>query len=273
MKKLFVIFFTLVLIFSFSFGNNFDSEKFVLVKGGTFQMGSSSGDNDERPVHEVTLNYDFLIGKYEVTFADYDKYCEDLLKGKPLDEEWGRKNRPVMNISWIDMIMYCNWLSSQENLPPAYDENGNLLDKNGNLTKDITKVEGYRLPTEAEWEFAARGGTSSEHFKYSGSNNINTVAWYEDNSDDYAHEVGTKSPNELGIYDMTGNLWELCNDWYGSYSEENNMNPIGPDSGTRKVSRGGSWFNSAENNCVANRGRKKPDEISYKHGFRICKTK
>ena len=273
MKNSCIIFLVILVLTGIAFGTTgFDSEKFVSVSGGTFLMGSSSGDNDERPVHEVTLNYDFIIGKYEVTFVEYDAYCDELLNEKPFDEEWGRKNRPVINVSWNDAIKYCNWLSEKENLPVAYDENGKLLDSNGNPTTDITTVSGYRLPTEAEWEYAALGGNKTNHYKYSGSNNINTVAWYEDNSEDHAHEVGEKAPNELGIYDMTGNVWELCNDWYGKYDESNNLNPIGPSEGSRKVCRGGSWYNSAENNCLANRGRRRPNEFSYKHGFRICRT-
>jgi len=133
----------------------------VLVKGSTFQMGDEHGDLEDecRPVHTVKLTYDYYIGKTEVTFNEYDAYCEYTGKSKPSDSGWGRGNRHVIFVSWKDAIGYCNWLSEQEGLAKAYDSNGNLIDKYGKPTTDITKVEGYRLPTEAEWEYAARGGT------------------------------------------------------------------------------------------------------------------
>jgi len=192
----------------------------VLVKGGTFQMGNTRGDregDDDETVHTVKLTYDYYLGKYEVTFNEYDAYCEYTGKSKPSDySSWagydmGRGNKPVINVSWWDAIAYCNWLSESEGLSKAYDSNGYLLDKNGNKTTDITQVEGYRLPTEAEWEYAARGGhKSTGEYKYAGSNSFDTVAWHTHNSSRKTHEVGQKAPNELGLYDMSGNVWECC---------------------------------------------------------------
>jgi formylglycine-generating enzyme required for sulfatase activity len=124
--------------------------------------------------------------------------------------------------------------------------------------------ENFRLPTEAEWEYAARGGNKSRGYKYAGSNNIYNVAWYDDNSGSQTHNVATKSPNELGLYDMSGNVWEWCQDWYGSYSSGSQMNPTGPTSGYYRVNRGGSWFSLAGLCRVSIRGRNGP---ASRHDF------
>jgi len=266
------------------FGNNYQYiesgvqiGEMVLVKGGTFQMGNtrgdSEGDSDEKPVHTVRLSYDYYMGKTEVTFNEYDAYCEVMGKNKEDDEGWGRGNRPVIGVSWYDAIAYCNWLSEKEGLSKAYDSIGNLLDKNGRQTTDITQVEGYRLPTEAEWEYAARGGHKrTSATKYAGSNSISTVAWYRDNSGRKNHEVGQKAPNELGLYDMSGNVWEWCHDWYDDYPSTNQTNPTGSDSISFRVLRSGSWGNDADLCRVAFRGHGSPDDGNYL-GFRIARTR
>ncbi|MFO7882581.1 MAG: SUMF1/EgtB/PvdO family nonheme iron enzyme [Kosmotogaceae bacterium] len=248
----------------------------VLVEGGTFQMGDTwdEGETDEKPVHEVTLTYDFYIGKYEVTFEEYDEYCEDTGKSKPDDEGWKRGQHPVINVSWWDAIDYCNWLSEQEGLPKAYDEDGNLLDKDGNETINITEVKGYRLPTEAEWEFAAGGGNESKGYKYAGSNDLNEVAWYDDNSGGHSHEVGTKKPNELGIYDMSGNLWEWCQDGYDDdyYAISPDTNPYNHKTVWLRVLRGGSWSSDVRRERIANRGIDSPGGTGDNGAFRVCRT-
>jgi formylglycine-generating enzyme required for sulfatase activity len=248
--------------------------KLVFVEKGSFTMGDTwgGGSSDEKPTHKVTLTYDFYIGEYETTFDEYDAFCEATGKSKANDSGWGRGSRPVIYVSWNDAIAYCNWFSEKEGLPKAYDSNGNLLDKDGSITTDPSKVVGYRLPTEAEWEYAARGGNKSEGYKYSGSDNVGDVAWYRDNSDDKTQEVGKKSPNELGIYDMSGNVWEWCSDWYGNYSSYAQTNPYNNTPGSNRVDRGGSWGSSATYSRVARRGYNTPTNASYRVGFRICRT-
>jgi len=246
----------------------------VLVEGGTFMMGDTWGDgySDELPVHQVTLTYDFYIGKYETTFDEYDAFCEATGKSSPDDENWGRGNRPVINVSWNDAIAYCNWLSDKEKLPKAYDSNGNLLDKNGSITTDPSKVVGYRLPTEAEWEYAARGGKYNSPYKYSGSDNVNDVAWYSSNSGNMTHEVGLKLPNALGIHDMSGNVAEWCSDWYEDYSSSAQTNPYNSTAGSARVYRGGSCYSVAAGTRVAYRNLFSPAGTSGGLGFRIART-
>jgi len=245
----------------------------VFVERGSFIMGDTWGDGDsnEKPTHKVTFAYDFYIGKYETTFDEYDAFCEAIGKSKPSDIGWGRGSRPVINVSWNDAIAYCNWLSDKEKLPKAYDSNGNLLDKNGSITTDPSKVVGYRLPTEAEWEYAARGGKYNSPYKYSGSDNASDVAWYSSNSRGKTQEVGNKAPNELGIYDMSGNVWEWCSDMFRDYSNSAQTNPYN-NSGSGRVNRGGSWNYNATNARVANRNDYSPTSAYNNLGFRIART-
>ena len=264
----------------------------VLVEKGSFTMGDTWGDgyNDEKPTHKVTFTYNFYIGKYETTFDEYDAFCEATGRNKSKDEGWGRGQRPVINVSWNDAIAYCNWLSEKEKLPKAYDSEGNLLDKNGNITTDPSKVIGYRLPTEAEWEYAARGGNKSKGYKYSGSDNVDNVAWYWQNSGDKyltgdrdwdtiiknncrTQEIGKKAPNELGLYDMSGNVWEWCSDWYdsGYYSKSPTTNPYNSTAGSFRVLRGGSSGSNATHVRVADRSYF-PLALLDCLGFRICRT-
>jgi len=251
----------------------------VLVEGGTFTMGDTWGDgfDNELPVHEVTLTNDFEIGKYEVTFDEYDAFCDATGRTKPLDNGWGRGNKPVRNLSWWDAIAYCNWLSVKKGLPVAYKlageaNEGQLLDSSGDVTTDITKVVGYRLPTEAEWEYAARGGKYNSPYKYSGSDYVDEVAWYSGNSNGEPQEVGKKAPNDLGIHDMSGNAYEWCTDWYGSYSSSAQTNPYNSTGGSLRVHRGGCWFNGAMGVRVVVRNGFSPSYRDFGLGFRICRT-
>jgi len=253
----------------------------VLVEGGTFKMGdvweSDKSENswgnvgNEKPVHKVTLTYDFYIGKYEVTQKEYGS----LIKFTPL---WFKGDRfPVETVTWFDAIKYCNYLSKQEDLSVAYDEKtGNLLDSSGNVTTDITKVLGYRLPTEAEWEYSTRGGKYSKGYKYSGSNDVNEVSTIWDSSNPKLYEVGLKKPNELGLYDMTGSLLEMCTDTYSKYSEEDLTNPYIFERYSIQdccVARGGAWNVEFISSTVSSRVAIGFEYTTSGIGFRIAKTK
>jgi len=186
------------------------SIELVLIPGGSFRMGSTSSEayGDEQPVHQVTLS-SFHIGKYPVTQRQWRA-----VMGKNPSRFKG-KDRPVEQVSWDDV---------QE-----------FIQKLNQLTG-----KRYRLPTEAEWEYAARGGTSGDRY-----GNIEDIAWYDDNSGGSTQPVGVKQPNAYGLYDMLGNVWEWCQDWYGSYTSSAKTNPTGPSSGSGRVYRGGSWFDDA----------------------------
>ena len=222
---------------------------FVFVQGGTFPMGSSSGESDEKPVHNVTVS-SFYIGKTEVTQAQW----KAVMGNNP--SYFKGDNRPVECVSWYDAIVFCNKLSKMDKKTPVYSVNGKTDPDtwgytpcqgdsiSGTITMN-TGASGYRLPTEAEWEYAAWGGNKRKGYKYSGSDNLGTVAWYDDNSGYETHNMATKAPNELGLYDMSGNVWEWCWDWYDSsyYSKSPASNPSGDSSGSDRVYRGGCYFN------------------------------
>lgn len=232
-------------------GMSFDM---VYVEGGTFQMGATSEqgsdyDSDERPVHSVTLS-DYYIGKFEVTQGLWEKVMGTTI----------RQQRDKANSDWLlygvgsDYPMYyVNWEEAQEFCTRL----GQLTGKN------------YALPTEAQWEYAARGGVKSRGYKYSGSNTIGNVAWYGDNSSSSTHPVATKQPNELGLYDMSGNVWEWCSDWKGYYSSESQSNPTGPSTGSARVLRGGSWFSDARRCRVSDRHHDDPSYRYLNFGFRV----
>ncbi len=236
------------------------SFKMVKVAGGTFQMGATSEQgndayDDEKPVHSVTLS-DYWIGETEVTQALW--YAVMGKRPTPDGDQWSSSyglgdNYPAYNVSWNDcqtFITRLNQLTGQS----------------------------FRLPTEAEWEFAARGGNSSQGYKYAGSNTIGDVAWYYDNScalgsssPDYGtHPVATKSPNELGLYDMSGNVWEWCQDWYGSYSSSAQTDPVGPSTGSGRVLCGGSWAYDARSCRVSSRHPYDPSSTDGNRGLRLA---
>ena len=242
-------------------------EGFVLVEGGTFTMGSPESENgryDDENQHRVTVG-DYIIGKHEVTFTEYDAFCDDTGRGKPHDQNWGREDRPVVNVSWFEAVEYCNWFSRNEGLEPAYQISGTNVTWNRN-------ADGYRLPTEAEWEYAARGGKESRGHVYSGSGSLVDVAWYRDNSgrQTHPHPVGQKRENELGIFDMSGNVWERCWDWYGEYPSEALIDPSGPSSGEVRVNRGGGWGSSAGYCRIAIRDWDSPGNSTSAMGFRVA---
>ncbi len=190
------------------------SFKMVGVEGGTFTMGATSEQdsdavNDEKPAHQVTLS-SYNIGETEVT----QELWQAVMGSNP--SYFKGSKRPVEKVTWNDCQQFITKLNRQTG-------------------------RNFRLPTEAEWEYAARGGKKSKGYKYSGGGSIGDVAWYDNNSGEQTHDVATKYANELGIYDMTGNVWEWCQDWYGFYSSGSQTNPTGPASGSAHVYRGGSW--------------------------------
>jgi formylglycine-generating enzyme required for sulfatase activity len=194
----------------------------VLIPAGDFNMGSNTY-GDEQPVHVVRLDA-YYIDKYEVTFDQYDAFCDATGRVKPDDSGWSRGTRPVVNIDWNDAKAYCEWA-------------------------------GKRLPTEAEWERACRAGTDTAYSFGDDAGLVGSYAWYGSNSGSMTHPVGEKLPNAFGLYDMHGNVWEWCADWYGSgyYAVSPANNPQGPASGTYRVLRGGSWFDNGVLPRSANR--------------------
>lgn len=225
----------------------------VYVKGSTFRMGGPTGKaHSALPVREISIN-SFMISRYEITFDQFDLFCKAENIPLPPDGGYGRGDRPAGNVNWYDAVSYCNWLSEYEGLDPCYQFFPGHRDKGNMSIFDSEKLlvvceyskNGYRLPSEAEWEFAAAGGVSSRNFIYSGSNNVHEVAWYFDNGGKYPNTVGAKLPNELGLYDMSGNVYEWTSGWYmRNYPDiqEGDINPVGPDKGSSKVVRGGSCF-------------------------------
>lgn len=229
-----------------SFTVNGVTFEMVAVEGGTFTMGATPEqgtyyNNSERPTHQVTVS-SFWIGKTEVT-----QQLWIALMGSNPSYFHSSNLQPVEHVSWNDC---------QEFITKLNEATGKT----------------FRLPTEAEWEFAARGGNKSQGYKFSGSNNDDDVAWYDSNSGGKTHPVASKAPNELGIYDMSGNLFEWCNDWYNSsyYSSSPKVNPTGPESGTMRVMRGGDWSSAYLQHRVAFRDRWLPDQSNFKWGFRLC---
>jgi len=246
----------------------------VLVEKGSFLMGDilNIGNPDEKPVHIVAFSYDFHLGKYEVTIKEYNEFCDKTGIERPYEKEFKHDLIPAIAVSWWDAIAYCNWLSTEKGLPNAYDSNGNLLDFSGNITTDPSKVAGYRLPTEAEWEYAARGGKYSKGYKYAGSNNKDEVAWHEDNNRDIYHEVGLKLPNELDLFDMTGNVWEWCSDGWQMYMDEPVTNPFFVGDSMDRILRGGSFASNDRGLYLSRRVFSAPDKFYSDAGFRVCRT-
>lgn len=219
----------------------------VLVKGGEFKMGNVAGvgDLDELPVHTVKLE-DYYIAQTEITVAQWKAYCTLTARPMPPRPSWGWiDNHPIVNVSWHDTETYCQWLS----------------EKTGNK---------YRLPTEAEWEFAARGGTKSNDYLFSGGNEVSVVGYYDSISPTGTKPIKGKLPNELGIFDMSGNVWEWCADFYAPrYSHPDSAVDSSPSKGVKyRAIRGGGWVAPAMDLRVSNRWRSEPDIPRDYLGFR-----
>ena len=219
------------------------SFEMIKVEAGYFVMGCTeeqeeSCADDENPYHKVTISKNYYIGKFEVTQELY----EAVMGENP--SKWKFFDRPVENVSWEEAQEFCNKLSRMTGRK-------------------------FSLPTEAEWEYAARGGKKSSNTIYCGSPEIDDVAWYDDNSDEHTHAVGKLSPNELGIYDMSGNVWEWCLDWYGDYSSSSQTDPKGPETGSKRVLRGGSWIYNDWSCRVTYRASGVPTGRGSSVGFRV----
>ncbi len=270
-------------------------EGFVLVSAGTFNMGSNSGQDNNKPVHEVTITKPFYMGKYEVTQAEYEsvigtnpsKYKGD--ENLPAAGEV-QENRPVETVSWYDILVYCNKRSLAEDLTPCYSINGSVnpsdwgeipteTDATWNSVVCDFSAEGYRVPTEAEWEYAARAGDSTvDKLTYSGTSDLDKLgdyAWYGVTESVKTHEVGKKLPNAFGVYDMSGNAWEWCWNWFtGSYDTESEggSNPTGVELGTTRVVRGGWAKNEGDYCAVSYRNGNKPFNSASSIGFRVVRS-
>ncbi|MBN2875780.1 MAG: SUMF1/EgtB/PvdO family nonheme iron enzyme [Spirochaetales bacterium] len=263
----------------------------VWIPGGSFQMGSTDGDSDEKPVHTVTVS-GFWMMKTEVTMGDFRDMIDSTGYRTTAEREgagyvytgsqWQMKagaswknqyfnqadNNAVTLVSWYDAVAYANALSKKDGLSPAYTINGTSVTLN-------QSASGWRLPTEAQWEYAAKGGPKASavpvQAKWAGSADIGSVAWYKDNSGSTTHPVGTKAANAAGLYDMAGNVWEWCQDWYASYVGDSQTNPAGAVSVGKRVFRGGSWLDGASLARSTLRRSSTPD---YRHdliGFRLVR--
>lgn len=290
-----------------------DAPRMVLVRGGSFEMGDLfgdgdllwDGDSDENPLHTVTLS-DFYIGKTEVTLCEFRAFVEAtgyktdaekcgkswVVKNSDGKEKAGvnwrhdeegktrnAENYPVLHVSWNDAVAYCNWLSERQGLRKVYSVNGDKV-------KADWSAEGYRLPTEAEWEYAARSGGKIEKFAgFSDEKQLYRHGNYCDISCDFnlkiqkqndgfrcSAPVGRFEPNGLGLHDMTGNVWEWCWDWYSGYSPEAQKDPHGPDSGTSRVGRGGGWLSVPWDCRAAIRSSSTPTRSNESRGFRLVRS-
>jgi len=240
----------------------------IKIKAGSFMMGSNDGDKDEKPIHRVTIPNDFYIGKYEVTVGEFRKFIDDTNYQTDSDKKgycwtyttkWEKKsganwknsgfnqtdNNPVVCVSWNDAKKYTNWLSKKTN-------------------------KNYRLPTESEWEYVARAGTTTKYSFSDSSSSLGSYAWYNSNSGSKTHKVGTKKPNRWGLYDMHGNVWEWCEDWYvDNYKSTPRDGSSYNNKKSYKILRGGSWDYDANVLRSANRNWGAADSTGSDSGFRL----
>lgn len=238
----------------------------VLVEGGSYKMGNEESVHyDEHPDHSVKVS-SFYMGKYEIMVGEYAPFCAVTGKQAPKGDD----DFPAHNLSWQDAVMYCNWLSSVNGYDRCYEI---TRDPKNFRIKFLPEANGFRLPTEAEWEYAARGGNKTRYYSYSGSEDPNEIAWYM-YSGHAIKPVGQKKPNELGIYDMSGNVFELCWDFYDSeyYAKSPEDNPTGPNYGSMRVARGGSYIGSEETLRVTKRFPFTPDHNDKTLGLRVVRN-
>ena len=265
-------------------------EGFVLIPAGTFQMGSELGYDDNKPVHQVTITKSFYMGKYEVTQAEYEGYC-NYGESSPTSTYGVGNNYPAYYVSWYDAIVYCNKRSISEGLTPCYSISGNTdpekwgmvptsTDSKWNAVVCDWNANGYRLPTEAEWEYAARAGDNTVvSYTYSGTSDVNKVgeyAWYESNSNDATHAVGTKLPNAFGLYDMSGNVYEWCWNWKTTSGydtgEEGGSDPTGTSAGSYRLFRSSCYSDNSVFCAVSFRCNGAPYYRYNFLGFRVVRS-
>lgn len=215
----------------------------VKVEAGNFTMGATSAkekpDDNEKPAHEVSLSRNYYIGKYEVT----QEVWKAVMGNNP--SKFKGTNLPVEMVSWKDCLKFIAKLNRMTGLQ-------------------------FRLPTEAEWEYAARGGNKSKGYQYCGSDNLTEIAWYNENSGNRTHPVGTKKANELGIYDMSGNVMEWCQDWFGYYAGSSKKDPVGPYTGTFRINRGGCWLSYPWYCRSLSRNKQSPNDSYFNLGLRLA---
>ncbi len=235
--------------------------KLITIPAGTFLMGTKDTDHDwfshSRPVHEVRLD-SFQLSVCEITQAQFEKvlgYNPSLMKGDD--------SRPVDQVSWFDAAAFCNKLSELAGLMPCYDIRNRTC---------IFSRNGFRLPTEAEWEYACRAGTNTKYYTGNDEGSLDRAGWYRTNSEGTTHSVGQKDPNTWGLFDMHGNIWEWCNDWQGNYKNYAKENPRGPNWGYSRVLRGGGWHYPAVGCRSTYRHRAKPEYRLSTVGFRIARS-
>jgi len=234
----------------------------IPIPGGTDTLGSEEFD-DEKPRHAVTIA-PFKMAKTETTWWQYNLFCEATGREKPGKPGWGSDgDNPVVNVDWYDAVAYANWLSLRESRDTAIAITGSGGDERYEIN---LQVNGYRLPTEAEWEYAARAHTP---YIYAGSDDLDSVAWYSSNSGSRTRPAAGKKANAFDLHDMSGNVWEWCWDWYGAYDLEAKLNPTGPKEGDYRVVRGGSWLYNAEDCRVSLRRSSTPAYRDYFLGFRL----
>ena len=258
----------------------------VSIPGATFTMGRTVGTGypDELPVHSVTLSKDFYMGKNEVTQAEW------LAHMGTNPSEFVGMDKPVEMVSFYSVLVYMNKRSLAEGLTPVYTISGSTnptawgaipttTNATWNAATSNWNANGYRLPSEAEWEFAARGATNTPNYEFAGSDNVDAVAWYSSNAGAATHNVGTKAANGLGLFDMSGNVQEWVWDWHSLtyYASSPSVDPYGPATGTQHVLRGGSWEQEASKNRVAFRNNGTPDKgdqrvINSRLGFRVVRN-
>lgn len=267
MKK---VYFTTIVLFLSLYVFSQKEIKMVKINGGTFEMGSNSKKfKNETPKHKVTLDT-FFIAQYEMRYDDYKAFC----KVAGYSDPYGESGFPATNISWERAVMMCNWLSRRDGLDKAYhiqrDEKAGIFE----VTCDFSS-EGYRLPTEAEWEYAAKGGDRSKGFKFSGSNMPYSVAWFNENYKGIEHKSGKLLPNEAGLYDMSGNIAEWCWDFYDEsyYSHSDSINPKGSDVGENRVFRGGTRRDKMINIFLTRRSFLNQKKKNLYVGFRVARSK